>query len=321
MKRLLLFFFILLLMSSSLKAQSFYRFRFEEPWSVGMGGGVSQYFGELYSLWKYEEGIQPDYNFSINVRRTIGTKTRLRLEGSYIQMSGQDPPSDPRSYRSPRNLHFRARNIEAAFLAEYHWKPVRLNNITRHFLNWYIFAGVGASTNTPKAQLDGEWISLRPLALEGKEYPGIVMVFPMGLGMKYKLNVYTDLFIEGNYRFTLSDYMDDISAYNIKDFYLNLLESYGEYGEGPMPERLRLAVRNPDWLDENGMPDVEKIRNGIYFDKYGNFQHRIRRGSGLEHRFDGYFTFNVGVEIYFSEDIWENWLRRGRTRQRGWRFW
>ncbi|MDN3669788.1 hypothetical protein QWY93_10680 [Echinicola jeungdonensis] len=320
MKRFILILFFIVLAKESY-GQAFYRFRFEEPWSVGAGGGVTQYFGELYSLWKYEEGIQPDYNFSVNVRRTIGTKTRLRLEGSFIQMSGQDPPADPRSLREPRNLHFRARNFEVAFLGEYHWKPVRLNNITRHFLNWYIFAGVGASTNTPKAQLDGEWVSLRPLQLEGNPYPAVIVVFPMGLGMKYKLNVYTDLFIEGNYRFTLTDYMDDISDFDIGDFYQNLLASYGEYGEGPYPDRLRLAVRNNDWLLDNGEPNVEKIKQRIYFDKHGTMRHRIRRGSGLTHRYDGYFTLNIGLEIYFSQDIWENWLRRGRTRQRGWRFW
>ncbi|QDH79377.1 hypothetical protein FKX85_10145 [Echinicola soli] len=302
-------------------AQSFNRFKFEEPWSFGVGGGVTQYFGELYSLWKYYEGVQPDYNININVRRTIGTNTRLRLDASYIQMSGQDYPSDPRAYRYPRELHFRARNVELAFLAEYHYKPVKLYNITRHFLNWYVFAGVGATTNTPKAQLDGEWYNLRPLALENNEYPAVVMVFPMGLGMKYKLNVYTDLFIEGNYRFTLSDYLDDISAYNIRDSYQSLLASYGENGEGPMPERLRLAVKNPRYLDDNGMPDTEKIREAVYIDKNGEFQHKIRRGSGLDHRYDGYFTLNVGVEIYLSQDIWENWLRRGRTKRRGWRFW
>ncbi|GAB3653999.1 hypothetical protein GCM10028791_24430 [Echinicola sediminis] len=320
MKRFLILFFALLVFGQS-HSQSLYRFRYEKPWSVGASGGLTQYFGELYSLWKYEEGVQPEYNFSVNVRRTIGTKTRLRLESSFIQMSGQDPPADPRSHRSPRNLHFRARNIEAALLAEYHWKPVKIDNITRHFLNWYAFAGVGASTNTPKARLDGEWVSLRPLALEEKSYPGIVMVFPMGLGMKYKLNVNTDLFIEGNYRFTLTDYLDDISSFNLKDSYLSLLESYGDYGEGPMPERLRLAVRNPDWLYENGQPDVEKIRNGVYFDRNGDLQHKIRRGSGLDHRFDGYFTLNFGVEIYITDKLWDIWKRKSPAFHRPRRFW
>ncbi|WP_026235672.1 hypothetical protein [Echinicola pacifica] len=315
------FLFLLLGLAQSLQAQSFNRFKFEEPWSVGVGIGPTQYFGELYSLWKYVEGVQPDYNVSVNVRRTTGTHIRLRFDASYIQMSGSDIPSDPRAFRYPRSLEFRARNFEAAFIGEYHWKPVKINNITRHFLNWYVFAGVGASTNTPKAQLDGEYYSLRPLALEDNEYPAVVMVFPMGLGMKYKLNVYTDLFIEGNYRFTMTDYLDDVSAFNLKDSYLSLLESYGDNGNGPMPERLRLAVRNPQWLDDDGLPKTDAIRNAVYYDKNGEFQHSIRRGSGLDHRYDGYFTLNVGVEIYFSQDIWENWLRRGRTKQRGWRFW
>lgn len=41
---------------------------------------------------------------------------------------------------------------------------------------------------------------------------------PMGIGLKFKANLYLDLFIEGNYRFTFSDYLDDVSAFDISGF-------------------------------------------------------------------------------------------------------
>lgn len=293
----------------SAHTQSFYRYRFEAPWSISAGIGPTQYFGELYSFWKYNEGIQPDYNVNFSVNYVFGTHLKARVEGTYYQMSGSDVPSDPRAFRTPRNLTFRARNWEAAGIIEYYWHPVKLNNITRHLWNPYIFAGVGMSTNDPQTQLNGSWVALRPLQLENNPYEKYVVVFPMGLGFKYKLNVYMDLKFEGNYRFTLTDYMDDISAYNVKEFYLDLVD---DYVTGNNPDRLRLAIRNPQYVLENGEPNVDAIlrNNG-----------RIRRGSGLDHRFDGYMTVNLGLEIFLSEDIFDNWIFRDRINEKRFRFW
>ena len=107
----------------------------------------------------------------------------------------------------------------------------------------------------------------------------------------------------------MTDYMDDISAYNVSEFYLDLVD---DYVTGRNPDRLRLAIRNPGFLDDNGMPDVDKIlRNGG----------RIRRGSGLTHRYDGYMTVNVGLEIHFSRDIFDNWIFRNRVNEKRFRFW
>lgn len=307
MKKLL--FILLFLFSWTAQSQSFYRFKFEEPFSISASAGVTQYYGELYSFWKYNEGIQPDWNANVAFHYTFGTHLRARGEFTYYKMSGSDPPSDPRAYRTPRNLSFRTQNLEMTGILEYYWFPVKVPNIHRNLWNPYIFAGIGMSTNNPEAELDGEWVDLRPLQLENNPYERYVVVFPMGLGLKYKLNVYVDLIIEGNYRFTLTDYMDDISAYNVSEFYLDLVD---DYVSGANPDRLRLAIRNPSFLDDNGLPDVDKIlrNNG-----------RIRRGSGLTHRYDGYMMVSLGLEIYLSPDIWDNLFLRNRVYEKAFRFW
>ncbi|PRY84988.1 hypothetical protein [Mongoliibacter ruber] len=311
MKRAL-FLLVFVLLTHIAASQSFYRYRFETPWSISASVGPTQYFGELYSLWKYSEGVQPDWNANFAVRRVLGTRIKARVEGTYYQISGQDPPADPRSLRQPRNLHFRARNWEASAIGEIYLKPVRRYNITRDFLNFYAFAGVGVSSNDPKAQLRGEWVALRPLQIENNPYNKHIIVFPTGIGMKYKANVWADLILEINYRWTLTDYMDDISAFNVSEFYQDLVRDYGTNGEGPNPDRLRLAIRNPDFIRENGEPDVDKIlrNNG-----------RVRRGSGLTERYDGYLSINIGVELYLSQDIWDNWIFRNRLYEKRYRFW
>jgi hypothetical protein len=304
-------FFTLVAINAS--AQAFNRFRFEEPWSVALHLGPTQYFGDLYSLWKYNEGVQPDFNVAISGRYTFGTNLKARADVSYYQISGQDNLADPRSGRIPRRLNFRARNWEAALLAEYYLKPVKVYNITREFFNPYIFAGVGVSTNDPQTRYRDRWVDLRPLRTENEAYPGVVMVFPMGLGIKYKVNVYMDFFIEGNYRFTLTDFLDDVSAFNMSGFYEDLI---ADYVSGENPDRLRLSVRQARYLLENGEPNVALIRSTNGAPRRGSGDPRENEPNA---KYDGYFSLNFGAEIYFAQDIWDNWIFRHRGR--GWRFW
>lgn len=307
MRKLIIVLFFLITCKAN--SQSFYRYRFEAPLSISAGVGPTQYFGELYSFWKYREGVQPDWHANFSVNYIFGTHLKTRLEGTYYKMSGSDPPSDPRAFRTPRNLHFQAKNLEVSSIFECYLFPVKVNNITRALWNPYVFAGIGMTTNNPQAQLDGKWVDLRPLQLENNPYEKYMVVFPMGIGFKYKVNVYMDFRFEGNYRFTMTDYLDDISAYNVSEFYLDLVE---DYVSGTNPNRLKLAIRNPSYLLSNGEPDVEAILRN---------KGAIRRGSGLDNRYDGYLTFSVGAEIYLSKDILKNWILRNRIYEKRFRFW
>ncbi|MEX2511755.1 MAG: hypothetical protein WD398_02520 [Cyclobacteriaceae bacterium] len=304
-------FFVFLAFSTF--SQSIYRFRFEEPWSFALHVGPTQYFGDLYSLWKYEEGVQPDYNAGFTGRYTFGTNLKARADVSFYQISGQDVKADPNSGRIPRNLNFRARNWEAAFLVEYYYKPVKVYNITREFINPYLFFGLGASTNNPKTNYRERWVDLRPLMTENELYPDLAIVFPMGLGLKYKVNVYMDFYIEGNYRFTLTDYLDDVSSYNISAYYDDLIQ---DYVSGENPNRLRLSIRQERYLLPNGEPNIEMIQNSRGAPRRGSGDPRMNEPHA---KYDGYFSLNFGAEIYFTRDIWDNWFFRYRGR--GFRFW
>jgi len=312
-KKIFFIAFFLTAISIQTFAQSFNRFKFEEAWSFSLQGGPSQYFGDLYALWEYKEGIQPDYNAGFSAKYTFGTNLKARGDIGFYQISGQDDRADPVSGRIPRNLNFRSRNWEAALIVEYYLKPVKVYNITREFFNPYVFFGIGATTNNPHTLYNGKWVNLGPLRTENEYYNDIVTVFPMGLGLKYKANVYMDLFIEGNYRFTFSDYLDDVSSYNISGFYEELID---DYLSGLDPDRLRLSIRQERFLLPNGEPNIELIRNTRGSARRGSGDPRLNEPDA---RYDGYFTLNFGAEIYFSKDIWDNWIFRNRGR--GFRFW
>ena len=164
-KKIFFITFFLTCISLQLFAQSFNRYRFEEAWSFSFQGGPTQYFGDLYALWQYQEGIQPDYNASLSARYTFGTNLKARGDLGFYQISGQDDHADPESGRIPRNLNFRSRNWEAAVLLEYYLKPVKVYNISREFFNPYVFFGIGATTNNPQTIYKGDWVDLRPLRI------------------------------------------------------------------------------------------------------------------------------------------------------------
>ncbi|WP_339922941.1 hypothetical protein [uncultured Cyclobacterium sp.] len=300
------FFFIAI--SNQIFAQGFNRYAREKAWSFSLQGGPSQYFGDLYALWEYKEGVQPDYNVGLSARYTFGTNLKARGDIGFYQISGQDDHADPESGRIPRNLNFRSRNFEAALMVEYYLYPVKVYYVSREFYNPYVFFGIGATTNNPQTLYNGEWVNLRPLRTENEYYNEIVTVFPMGLGFKYKANVYMDFFIEGSYRFTYSDHLDDVSAFNISGFYEELIE---DYITGLNPDRLRFSIREDRFLLPNGEPNVELIRNTKGSARRGSGDPRINEPGA---RYDGYFTLNFGAEIYFSLDIWDNWIFSKRNR-------
>ena len=84
----------------------------------------------------------------------------------------------------------------------------------------YFFGGVGIFYYNPKGKYtDGNWYALRPLHTEGQGLPGggksygpISVCFPLGLGAKIALDQRWSLGIEYGIRYTLTDYIDDVSG-------------------------------------------------------------------------------------------------------------
>jgi len=124
--------------------------------------------------------------------------------------------------RLKRNLSFKTSVLEAYVAAEIY--PTiffeRYDGLAKK-LRPYGIIGIGVMKYNPKAKLDGEWVELKPLRLEGqgmieypdvKEYNLVQKEIPMGLGFKYYLkeNMYVGLELVHRQLFT--DYVDDVST-------------------------------------------------------------------------------------------------------------
>ena len=133
-----------------------------------------------------------------------------------------------------RNLSFKSSVLELYLAAEFYPTVFfeQYDGLAKKFRPYGII-GVGGFKFNPKAKLDGQWVELQPLRLEGqgmteypdrKEYGLMQMEVPMGFGFKYyvKENMYVGL--EVLHRQLFTDYIDDVSTnYVDPDVFSNYL--------------------------------------------------------------------------------------------------
>jgi hypothetical protein len=85
----------------------------------------------------------------------------------------------------------------------------------------YVSIGLSVFNYDPYAYLNGEKYFLRPLGTEGQgadttyhrqPYSSMALAIPFGVGVKYSINERINLGFEICYRFTNTDYLDDVST-------------------------------------------------------------------------------------------------------------
>ncbi len=115
-----------------------------------------------------------------------------------------------------RNLNFKSTVFDFSLAGEY-----TILNLNKVRLSPYVTAGIGVMFFNPYTHdNNGKRQSLAGLGTEGQGiagYPGYyntaALEFPLGAGVKYRLNNNVNLALEFNYRITRTDYLDDVSTY------------------------------------------------------------------------------------------------------------
>ncbi len=79
-------------------------------------------------------------------------------------------------------------------------------------VNPYVFGGLGFTTLSPTAELNGTRYTLRDYQTEDVAYSGATMITPVGAGVRFEFTRRIGMSLEAGYRFTFSDYLDDVSA-------------------------------------------------------------------------------------------------------------
>jgi hypothetical protein len=165
--------------------------------------GTSTYFGDLCDktecmIFRPNFGIGYLYRFDANIS--------FKAELNYYHLYSKD-------YFDYRGFKFRSDNIELYGGVKYDFITYDPHHSKRKLLNPYAFLGLGITRFNPKGEYDGHWYALEPLRTEGVNYCRVTPIIPFGFGVKVTCTQEIDVIVEGGFRKTFSDYMDDVSKH------------------------------------------------------------------------------------------------------------
>jgi hypothetical protein len=217
------------------------------------------------------------------------------LRGSFLygNLNGSDThlsySSDDRRERG-RGLSFSSHIWELAVVNEFYL----IDKSHKNEFSAYIFAGGGIMHFNPTATYKGTQYHLRDYHTEGqgqaghdKEYKLTTLTGLIGLGGKYQFSSSMCLGLELGYRFTNSDYIDDV---------------HGNYADPSEMEGDKTRIALADRSFENA--DPQYYGGTFYLDSFGNphlngyGKSTDKRGSNKTN--DKYLILNLSISYVFK---------------------
>lgn len=251
--------------------------------AIGISINALNYYGDLAprpsrvstDISFTKPGIGVSFMHRFGPRYTVlGTFMFGTLRGSDAESADKDDLSNG-VYRYRRNLSFRNQIKELSAVAILDLFKNDGNYIARVKWTPYAFVGIGVFAHQPKAQAPatdlngntlpeaGDWVKLRPLGTEGqystlaatdvnsgiKPYGLFQAAIPFGLGARLRLNDVMDLWADIGFRYTFTDYLDDVSQ-NYVD--LGVLNSDLARAMSYRTNELNLPSSNHSYTARNG---------------------------------------------------------------------
>jgi Domain of unknown function (DUF6089) len=198
--------------------------------AIGFSVSALNYYGDIAPLPKK---ISSDISFTrpafaLSFAHRFGPRYTLMGQFMYGTLSSSDAktasPSGESQYRNTRNLSFRNRIKELSVVAYFDLFKNESTYISRVPWTPYVYLGIAAFINNPQGQAPatdltgqplaqaGQWVDLRPLKTEGKSYGLIQPAIPFGIGARFRINEVMDLWGDIGFRYTFTDYVDDVSG-------------------------------------------------------------------------------------------------------------
>jgi len=182
----------------------------------GVGLGAAHYFGDLNTRAKLN---RPKLAAGIFFRKNFGNYIAMRVSGNYAQLGYSDVYNTHNEYMHRRNLSFNTNIWELALQGDFNFYRFMPGDPDFRFTPYVTF-GISAFNYDPYAYLNGQKYFLRALGTEGqaidslhrKPYSSMAVAFPFGVGVKYSINDRINIGFEIVYRFTNTDYLDDVST-------------------------------------------------------------------------------------------------------------
>jgi hypothetical protein len=183
---------------------------------IGISAGVAQYFGDLNPSPRFNT---PNLAASAFFRKNINNYVAVRVAASYAFLAYSDKLNGYNEFMYRRNLSFNTNIWEFSIQGDFNFFKFIPGSYSYRFTP-YITFGAGVFNYDPYTYYQGQKVYLRQLGTEGqgsaaypdrKPYGPMAVCFPFGVGFKYSLNARMNVGMEILYRFTTTDYIDDVS--------------------------------------------------------------------------------------------------------------
>ncbi len=206
---------ILLFITAIAAVANAQRYEYVQKGEFGITFGAAHYFGDINTRAAIN---RPKPALGAFFRKQFGNYVGLRISAHYAQLGYSDTYSK-NDYQKSRNLSFNSNIWEVAVQGDFNFFKFIPGDPYYQFTP-YITIGAGVFTYDPYAFLSGKKEFLRPLGTEGQEigyngrkpYSTLAVCFPLGVGIKYNISDRMNLSFEVTHRFTMTDYLDDVST-------------------------------------------------------------------------------------------------------------
>jgi len=213
MRKPLLFVCTILMAFTGVKAQ--YE-SYKQEGEFGIGVGLGHYFGDLNTSAALN---RPKFSGGIYFLKQFNNYVALKIAANYAFLGYSDEYSK-NPVQVERNLSFNSSVWEFSLAVQFNFFKF-IPGVDGYNYTPYISLGAGVFSYDPYAYLNGQKYYLRPLGTEGqgstlypdrKQYSSMAVCFPLSVGFKYAINDRFNVFGEVGYRFTTTDYLDDVST-------------------------------------------------------------------------------------------------------------
>jgi len=220
--RKLTFLIVLIITTGDLFGQSFYNRRIDRSWIASFGTGSAKYFGDLANPGQIFQSTK--WNIEAGLEKRLDPRFSVRGNVTFFQIGGNDKDASGDGNRDKRNLSFTSTNIELSVTGKVQLFAESGRYYQRKMINPFAYAGIGALLFNPKGVAPatdwnnnplpeaGKKVNLRKLKTEGKSYGTVTLAIPIGLGVKFMVSPFMNVSLDGGYRYTFTDYLDDISS-------------------------------------------------------------------------------------------------------------
>lgn len=244
-----------------------------QRWEVGFQTGISNYLGDLAPQLTLRESHNAGGMFIKKNANPFISHTYSIIQGS---ISGNDKNFN---HLEERNLSFYSTITELSYLFEFNFFPFGVGLHPNKFTP-YSFIGFGGYIFEPKSFYSGDRVKLAPLDTEGKQiettksaYALYQFCIPIGGGFKIKLSRTVNCAINAGFRYSFTDYLDDVSTtyYSVDilgNQYGHLSAALSDRSETSIgfngKQRGRPDIK--DWYFFSGISFSFQIRNKVCFE-------------------------------------------------------